>query len=117
MFAASIAAEDTTAMFISAIATWINESPTNRALTDLYNATGGEFVSFRTPRILSANIHQIATLLVALISLPVQSLAVLSACWLLLAPKTSNEPGLIRKQALIFKTSTIPLNYMSQSGI
>lgn len=46
MFAASIAAAETTAMFTSTIATWINESPTNRALTDLYNATGGEFVSF-----------------------------------------------------------------------
>ena len=47
MFAASIAAPETTAMFTSTIATWINESPTNRALTDLYNATTGEFVSFR----------------------------------------------------------------------
>ena len=46
MFAASIAAPETTAMFTSTIATWINESPTNRALTDLYNATTGEFVSF-----------------------------------------------------------------------
>ena len=101
MFAASIAAEDTTAMFISAIATWINDSPTNRGLTDLYNATGGEFVSFCTLKILSANTYRIATRLVALSSRPVQSLAVPSACWLLLAPKTINEARLIRKQALI----------------
>ena len=42
MLAAAVASANTTAMFISAIAGWINETPTNRALTDLYNATGGE---------------------------------------------------------------------------
>ena len=42
MLAAAVASANTTAMFISAIATWINETPCNRALPDLYNATGGE---------------------------------------------------------------------------
>lgn len=42
MLAAAVASADTAAMFISDIASWINETPTNRALTDLYNATGGE---------------------------------------------------------------------------
>jgi len=42
MLTAAVASADTAAMFISDIASWINETPTNRALTDLYNATGGE---------------------------------------------------------------------------
>ena len=39
----------------------------------------------------------------------VPSLVGPSACWLLLAPKSYNETRLIRKQALIFKASTIIL--------
>ena len=111
MYVASIAAEDTTAMFTSAIAAWINESPTNRALTDLYDATSGEFVSFYIPKILSANDHSIATGLVPLNLQLVQSLAVSSACWLFLAPKTNNELRLFRKQALIFKPSTVTFTF------
>ena len=42
MLAAAVASAETSATIIGHIATWINESPTNRALTDLYNATGGE---------------------------------------------------------------------------
>ena len=45
MLTAATTSADTTAMFISAIAAFINDTPTNRALTDLYNATGGESVS------------------------------------------------------------------------
>ncbi|MCJ1451234.1 hypothetical protein MMC28_001570 [Mycoblastus sanguinarius] len=45
MFVAAIASANTTQMFISDIATWINETPTNRAMTDLYNATGGDYAS------------------------------------------------------------------------
>lgn len=42
MLAAAIASTNTSQMFFRDIATWINETPTNRALTDLYNATGGK---------------------------------------------------------------------------
>lgn len=42
MFVAAIASANTTSMFITDIANWINETPTNRAMTDVYLATGGE---------------------------------------------------------------------------
>ena len=42
MLAAGTTSANTTALIIGDIAKWINESPTNRAMTDLYNATGGE---------------------------------------------------------------------------
>ncbi|KAG6182265.1 hypothetical protein E4U36_003461 [Claviceps purpurea] len=42
MFAAAVAKPDTKRMFISKIARWINETPTWRAMTDLYDVnTGG----------------------------------------------------------------------------
>ena len=34
-------------MFLQDLATWVNETPTNRALTDLYDTNNGEYV---TPR-------------------------------------------------------------------
>ena len=43
MLCAAIASPNTTDLFIHDIATWINDSPTNRPLTDLYNATGGDY--------------------------------------------------------------------------
>lgn len=43
MLAAATCSANTTAMFIKDISTWINETPTNRAMTDLYNATGGDY--------------------------------------------------------------------------
>ncbi|KAL8822556.1 MAG: hypothetical protein Q9191_006707 [Dirinaria sp. TL-2023a] len=43
MLAAATCSANTTAMFIKDIATWINETPTNRAMSDLYNATGGDY--------------------------------------------------------------------------
>ena len=42
MLAAAVASPNTTAMFISDIAAFINETPQNRALSDLYNGTNGE---------------------------------------------------------------------------
>ena len=42
MLVAAIASTNTSQMFFSDVATLINETPTNRAFTDLYNATGGE---------------------------------------------------------------------------
>ena len=42
MFCAAIASSNTTELFIHDIATWIDQTPTNRAMTDLYNTTGGE---------------------------------------------------------------------------
>ena len=42
LLASAVASADTAAMIIKNIATWVSETPTNRALTDLYNATGGE---------------------------------------------------------------------------
>ena len=44
MFAAAITSSSTTSMFISRIAAFINQTPTNRALTDLYSASSGESV-------------------------------------------------------------------------
>ncbi|KAK4692612.1 hypothetical protein P7C71_g4630, partial [Lecanoromycetidae sp. Uapishka_2] len=43
MFVAAIASTNTTSMFISDIANWINDTPTNRAMSDLYDATGGDY--------------------------------------------------------------------------
>lgn len=42
MLAAATCSPETKALYINAIAKWINKTPTNRAMTDLYNATGGE---------------------------------------------------------------------------
>ena len=41
-FAAAVSSVDTRTMFIKSLATWINETPTNRPLTDLYDTTSGE---------------------------------------------------------------------------
>ncbi|OQE49106.1 hypothetical protein PENNAL_c0460G05787 [Penicillium nalgiovense] len=41
-FAAAVSSVDTRAMFINDLATWINETPTNRALTDLYDTISGD---------------------------------------------------------------------------
>ncbi|PMD18325.1 DUF1793-domain-containing protein [Hyaloscypha hepaticicola] len=43
MWTAAIASRSTKAMFISLLANWINETPTNRAFTDLYNTQTGDF--------------------------------------------------------------------------
>ncbi|KAL7901531.1 hypothetical protein HDV63DRAFT_410931 [Trichoderma sp. SZMC 28014] len=43
LFAAAVANPDTQAMFISLIAKWINETPTWRAFTDLYDTNTGEY--------------------------------------------------------------------------
>ncbi|KAG5917339.1 hypothetical protein E4U42_007270 [Claviceps africana] len=43
MFAAAVAKPATRSMFISKIARWINETPTWRALTDLYDVNTGAF--------------------------------------------------------------------------
>jgi hypothetical protein len=42
MLAAATTSGNTIALFISDIAKWINETPTNRAMTDLYDVTSGE---------------------------------------------------------------------------
>ena len=42
MLAAATCSKDTQALYIGAISKWINETPTNRAMTDLYDSTGGE---------------------------------------------------------------------------
>lgn len=39
---AAIASSNTTSMFINRIAAFINQTPSNRALTDLYSASTGE---------------------------------------------------------------------------
>ncbi|KAI5922664.1 glutaminase GtaA [Camillea tinctor] len=43
LWCAAIASADTRAVFIDRIANWINETPTNRALTDLYDAATGNY--------------------------------------------------------------------------
>ncbi|KUJ19273.1 DUF1793-domain-containing protein [Mollisia scopiformis] len=43
MWAASISSASTKSMFISKLASWINNTPTNRAFTDLYNTQTGDF--------------------------------------------------------------------------
>lgn len=42
-FAAAVASPDTRDMFIKLLATWVNETPTNRALTDLYDTQTGNY--------------------------------------------------------------------------
>lgn len=43
MWTAAIASHSTKTIFISLLAKWINETPTNRAFTDLYNTQTGDF--------------------------------------------------------------------------
>lgn len=42
-FTASIASTDTRDMFFKDLAVWINETPTNHALTDLYDTNTGDY--------------------------------------------------------------------------
>jgi hypothetical protein len=42
MFVAAVASPDTKRMFINDLATWIGETPTDQAMTDLYNVETGE---------------------------------------------------------------------------
>ncbi|GLI76787.1 hypothetical protein PoHVEF18_005065 [Penicillium ochrochloron] len=42
-FAAAVASADTRDMLIRDLATWVNETPTNRALTDLYDTESGNY--------------------------------------------------------------------------
>ncbi|KKA18490.1 glutaminase, partial [Rasamsonia emersonii CBS 393.64] len=42
-FSAAIASEDTRNMFFNDLATWINTTPTNRPLTDLYDTISGNY--------------------------------------------------------------------------
>jgi hypothetical protein len=41
-FTAAITSGNTRSMFIKDLATWINETPTNRPLTDLYDTVSGK---------------------------------------------------------------------------
>ncbi|EAW09296.1 glutaminase GtaA [Aspergillus clavatus NRRL 1] len=43
LFAAAVASPSTRDMFIQLLAKWINETPTNRALTDLYDTVSGDY--------------------------------------------------------------------------
>lgn len=43
-FAAAIASSDTRRTFFKDLANWVNETPTNRPLTDLYDAVSGKYV-------------------------------------------------------------------------
>lgn len=43
MFVAAIASKSTQAMFIDDIATWVNQTPTSTAFTDLYDAVTGDY--------------------------------------------------------------------------
>ncbi|PLB52445.1 glutaminase GtaA [Aspergillus steynii IBT 23096] len=43
LFTAAIASKDTRDMFIRRLAKWIDETPTNRALTDLYDTKSGDY--------------------------------------------------------------------------
>ncbi|KAE8150486.1 hypothetical protein BDV25DRAFT_110928 [Aspergillus avenaceus] len=45
LFAAAVASTSTREMFHSLIVTWINETPTNRAFTDLYETVSGNYPS------------------------------------------------------------------------
>ncbi|KAJ5233992.1 uncharacterized protein N7469_005758 [Penicillium citrinum] len=47
-FAAAVASTDTRDMFIKDLATWLNETPTNRPLTDLYDTVNGNYPSSPT---------------------------------------------------------------------
>jgi hypothetical protein len=42
MFVAAISGDDTKQLFVQSLARWINETPTNMAMTDLYDAQTGE---------------------------------------------------------------------------
>jgi len=42
LFAAAVASNSTRDMFIKDLATWINKTPTNRPMTDLYETSTGE---------------------------------------------------------------------------
>lgn len=41
LFAAAIASDETRDLLIKDLATWVNETPTSRPLTDLYDTTTG----------------------------------------------------------------------------
>ena len=41
MFTAAIASTSTRDMFMQLLSKWINDTPTNYAMTDLYDAVGG----------------------------------------------------------------------------
>lgn len=43
MLVAATCFGNTTTMFINDISTWINETPTNRPMTDLYDADSGDY--------------------------------------------------------------------------
>lgn len=43
-FTAAIASSDTRSMFFHHLATWVNQTPTNRPLTDLYDTISGKYV-------------------------------------------------------------------------
>jgi len=43
MFTAAVASTSTQQMFISKLAQWIQDTPTNNAMTDLYNTTTGDY--------------------------------------------------------------------------
>lgn len=43
IFCASVASDSTKALFIDAIANWINVTPTDMPLTDLYDAISGDY--------------------------------------------------------------------------
>lgn len=45
MFCAAIAAPATRDLFIGDLAKWINETPTNRAMTDLFDTKSGDYPS------------------------------------------------------------------------
>lgn len=42
LFTAAVASKSTQQMFLNDLATWINETPTNRPLTDLYDTDTGK---------------------------------------------------------------------------
>jgi len=46
MFAAAVSSDETKRMFINKTAKWINETPTNRAMTDLFDSTTGAFPDY-----------------------------------------------------------------------
>lgn len=43
LFAAAVASDETRDMFIKDLATWINNTPTNRPMTDLYETSSGDY--------------------------------------------------------------------------
>jgi Domain of unknown function (DUF1793) len=52
MFVAAVASPSTRSLFISTLADWINSTPSNGPLTDLYETASGECVLF-LPSLLS----------------------------------------------------------------